>query len=86
MGAEVDTHMSELSKVLVIGSRPIIIGQVAGSIHPVDDLADAFRFIEEAGKSWIQEIDKAGRLEQMLQPSSESGCSHLTLGIFYLMP
>jgi len=37
-------------------------------------------------RAWILKINRVGRLEHLLQPSRESECSHLTLGIFYLMP
>jgi len=43
--------MSELSEVLVIGLGPTIIGQVVGSIHLVDDLADAFHLVEGSKRS-----------------------------------
>lgn len=38
--------MSKMSRLLVIGSGPIIIGQAADPVHLVDDVADAFR-------SWV---------------------------------
>ena len=43
--------MAKISKVVVIGSRPIIIAQAAGSILIVDELADAFHFVEEGERS-----------------------------------
>ena len=43
--------MAKISKVVVIGSRPIIIAQAAGSIHLLRYPADAFRFIEEGERS-----------------------------------
>ena len=43
--------MGKVDKVLVISSGLIIIGQAAESIHLVDDLADAFHFIEEGKRS-----------------------------------
>jgi len=45
--------MSKISKVLVIGSGPIIIGQAAESVCLVGELAGAFDFTEE-GKLTMQ--------------------------------
>jgi len=43
--------MSELSKVVVIGLGPTIIGQAGESLHGVDDFADAFHLVEGSKRS-----------------------------------